>query len=297
MPATEPADLSLDTTLFMGPLLAREAKRRLEPVMRTQPDEPIGLDPAATLQHPDDRAFEVVVADQVKDAAMPFQRADVPLQERLLRLIPERDHERGTRETRPHLEQMHHHRLTPQEDRRLPPIDLRLVAGVADQRHERLADITQLAALVMHIATDLPLRHRGAVLLNEALPDPPGGMTLLPRRLTVREQDLVDHLPIRSQLRCRPDLRRALRRRDRGLQRLPDRPAMHPVALRQLADRQLLPRVIAPDLLELLHPRHCSFRTFRSRSTKREPNGSGRTEVGPVQASTVGPVPTSTPTE
>ena len=97
---------------------------------------------------------------------MPFQRADVPLQERLLRLILERDHERGTGETRPHLEQMHHDRLTPQQDRRLPPIDLRLDPGVADQRHEHLADIAQLAALVVHVAADLPLRHPGAVLLN-----------------------------------------------------------------------------------------------------------------------------------
>ena len=35
----------------------------------------------------------------------------------------------------------------------------------------------------MHVAADLPLRHPRAVLLDETLPDPPGGVTLLPRRL------------------------------------------------------------------------------------------------------------------
>ena len=39
--------------------------------------------------------------------AEPFQRADVPLKERLLALGHERHHERGAGETRSHLEQAH----------------------------------------------------------------------------------------------------------------------------------------------------------------------------------------------
>ena len=133
------------------------------------------------------------------------------------------------------------------------------------------------------------------MLLDEALPDPPGRVPLLTRRLAIRLQPLVDHRPKRPQLRSRPRHRRALGRRHSGLQRLAHRPPMHTVTPRQLPDRQPLPRLIAPDRLELLHSRH-SFRPFASRSTKREPNGSDRTEVGPVQASTVGPDEASTPT-
>ena len=55
---------------------------------------------------------------------------------------------------------------------------------------------------------------------------------------------------------------------------------MNAVPPGQLPDRQPLANVIAPDLLELLHPRHCPFRTFRSRLTNREPKSSARTEVG-----------------
>src|SRR4051812_21698224 len=70
---------------------------------------------------------------------------------------------------------------------------------------------------------------------------------------------------------------------------------MHPMAPRQLPDRQPLTRVIAPDRLKLLHPGH-SFRPSgrAQQSTTRE--GSSRTEVEPVQASTAGPVQASTPT-
>ena len=191
---------------------------------------------------------------------------------------------------------MHVDQLAAQPDLRLPPVDLALHARVADQRHEHLADLTQLPPLVVHIPTDLPPRHHSAVLLNQPLPDPPSRMTLLARRLPIGLQPRIDHRPIRTQLRRRPRLRRALGRRDRRLQRLPNGPTMHPMARRQLPDRHPLPRMITPDLLKLLHSAHRSFRTFRSRMTKREPKSSARTEVGPVQASTVGPVQTSTPT-
>jgi hypothetical protein len=218
----------------------------------------------------------------------------VTLQERLLGLLAERHHERGAGEAGAHREQMHHRLLAAQQNGRLPPIDLRLDTRIRDQRHEHLADLPELAALVMHVAVDLPLRHDSAVLLHQPLPDPPGRMALLPRRVPVSLQPAIDDRPIRPELRRRPRPRRPLGRRDRRLQRLTNRPAMHPMTLRQLPDREPLARVIAPDLLELLHSSPCSFRTFRSRLTKREPKSSARTEVGPVQTSTVGPVQTST---
>ena len=98
-----------------------------------------------------------------------------------------------------------------------------------------------------------------------------------------------------AELRCRPRLRRPIRRRHRRLQRLPDRPPMHPMPARQLPDRQFLPRVIAPDRLELLHSSHDSFRPLAWCSTEHPTSGPDRTEVGPLQASTPGPRQTSTP--
>ena len=197
----------------------------------------------------------IFVADQIEHPGEPFQRGDVPLQERLLALGLKRDHERRARETRAHQEQMHDRQLAAQQHLRLAPVNLGLYPRVGRQRHEHLADIPGRAATRRDIPAHLPLRHLSAVLLNQALPDPPGGMTLLARRLPVRVQPAVDDRPERAELRRRTTLRRPLRRRDRRLQRLPDRPAMHPVALRQPPDRQALPRVIAPDLLKLLHSR------------------------------------------
>ena len=108
--------------------------------MRAQRHEPVRLDPATAPQHPHDRGLQVVIADQVKYPAIPFQRADVPLQERLLGLVPERDHERGPGEARAHLEQVHLDHLPAQRAPSPPPVDLGLHTRVADQRHEHLAD-------------------------------------------------------------------------------------------------------------------------------------------------------------
>jgi hypothetical protein len=86
---------------------------------------------------------------------------------------------------------------------------------------------------------------------------------------------------------------RPLAWRHRVRQRLAHRPPMHPMTPRQRPDRQLLPREIAPYRLELLHSAH-SFQPSAPRSTKRPASSSDRTEVGPVQTSTVGPVRMST---
>ncbi len=105
------------------------------------------------------------------------------------------------------------------------------------------------------------------MLLNQPLVDAPGGMTLLTRRQQVRIQPRIDQRPKRPQLRRRTTLRPTLRRRHRRLKRLPDRSAMNPMTLRQRMNRQPFSRVIAPDLLELLHSGH-PFRLPASRSTR-----------------------------
>ena len=91
------------------------------------------------------------------------------------------------------------------------------------------------------------------MLIHQPLMDPPRGMPLLARRIPIRQQPPIDHRPIPTELRRPTTHRRPLRRRHRRHKRLPDRPAVDPVPPRQRPDRQPLPRVIAPDQLELLH--------------------------------------------
>ena len=160
------------------------------------------LDPPAA-QHLHHRRLQIVVADQLEDAAEPLQAGDVALQERLLGLALERHHEPGARKARAQHEQMHHRHHAAQHHRRLAPVDLGLRPRLGDQRHERLADLTQLAPPLMHVARDLALRHPRAMLLDQPLPDPARRVTLLARRLQVRLKPCVDHLPIGAQRRRR----------------------------------------------------------------------------------------------
>src|SRR5665811_1158695 len=144
------------------------------------------------------------------------------------------------------------------------------------------------------VAVDLALGDVGAVLCHQPLPDAAGGVALLARRLLVGRQPLVDHRLERVEFRRRPVSRRSLGRRHRRVERLADSTAMNAVAFYQLPDRQALPQMIAPDLLELFHSCH-SLPTSPSLSIERSASVAVRTEVGPVQASTVGPVEISTP--
>ena len=143
---------------------------------------------------------------------------------------------------------------TAQQHPGLAPVDLALDPGRVQLRHERLTDLPERQATLAHIAADLALRDLRAVLGDQALPDPPRGVTLLARRVAIREQPRIDHLAIRAELRRRPVHRRSLHRRHRRHQRLPHRPPMHPMTRGQRPDREPLTIAIAPDLLERLHP-------------------------------------------
>ena len=91
-------------------------------------------------------------------------------QKRLLGLALERDHERRARVAGAHHEQVHDRLDAAQHDGRLAPVDLGLHARLADQRHERLADLPKLAAAPVDIARDLALGDLRAMLLDEPLP-------------------------------------------------------------------------------------------------------------------------------
>ena len=168
--------------------------------------------------------------------------------------MQERDSERRARETQPHLKQMDLHVLAVDDDLRLAPVDLGLRAGLVMLRHEHLTDHAKLTTTLTDIPADLTLRDRRAMLLDQALPDPPRGVLLLARRLPVSGEPLVDQLAIRTKLRRRAIHRRALHRRHWRRQRLPHRPPMDPMPGRQRPRGQPLAIAIAPDLLEQFHP-------------------------------------------
>ena len=155
--ATVAADLAFDAALLVGALLARPGEGRLEQVVGAQRDEPVLLDPPAAAQHLLDRRAQVVVADQREGAAEEAERLHVRLQERLLRLPLEGDHERGARVAGAHQEQVHRAPLPGDLDDRLAPVDLRLDTRLVHLRHEHLVHrLAQLAPAHTHIAAHLP---------------------------------------------------------------------------------------------------------------------------------------------
>ncbi len=113
----------------------------------------------------------------------------------------------------------------------------------------------QLTAHAADVGAHRRLGDRRAVLIDEALPDPPRRVPLLARRAQVGDKPLPDDLHVRTELRRRSRRLLALRRQ-RRLQRLPYRAPVHVVAARQLAYGQPLLSPCPSDILEQLHPRH-----------------------------------------
>jgi len=121
------------------------------------------------------------------------------------------------------------------------------------------------------------------VLVDQPRKNAPGGVALLLRRVQITAQHRVDRGLEWLQPRRRPGRRLALRR-DRARQRLPHRPPVHVIPVRQLADRALLDPRIPSDRSEQPHPR--SHPSTPSVITK--PIGD-HAQVGPHQAVTTAP--------
>jgi hypothetical protein len=197
----------------MGALDPDQGEERLKQVVRAQRDEPLVLDPAPALQRLLRRRRQVVVLDRREHAAIPVQGVHVPLNERLLALGLKRHHEARPREARAHQEQPDHRRDPGDHHRRLAPVDLGGHTGVVHLRAERLSRQPQHPAALANVITNRRLRHHSTVLLHQAIVDPLRGVPLLTRRRPVRDQDLIDPLPIRPKRRRWPALRTlALRR-------------------------------------------------------------------------------------
>ena len=138
----------------------------------------------------------------------------------------------------------------------LAEVDLGLRAGRMVLRDHHL-DLVQARARPGGAPTyrdTVTSAHRRAVLGDQPLPDPPGGVPLLARRVLVRDQPAVDHL--RATDRSPAAARAGYVFRGGGTARpAPDAPcAGAPLPVRELPDRQSLQPPVPPDLLEQLHP-------------------------------------------
>ena len=250
------AHLALDAALLVGTLLARLAVAGLEAVMAAQGDESLGLDPVPPAQDPGHERPGVVVADPGGHSMEPGERDDVALEERLLTLRSEGDVDRDARVGEAQLEDRDLRALAADEDIREAEVDLRFGAGlvVGDDRHVHVVEM-QLAAAGPDVPADRRLGDIGTLLVDEALPDPAGGVALLAGRDGVLGQPAPDRLGMGADRGLGAGLDGLARRRDRRRQGLADCPPVDLVPTRQLADRHPFLPLLPADTLELLHPR------------------------------------------
>jgi len=142
---------------------------------------------------------------------------------------------------------------TSEDHDRLAPVDLGLNAGVVHEGNHRRRWLAELPAPVGHPLAHRSLRDLRAVLLGQALPDTVSGMTLLARHVQIRDQPLIDELPVLPELRRRTALRPLARRGQRRYERFPDSATMDSMTRCQGPDRQALAIAISSYLLERLH--------------------------------------------
>lgn len=111
----------------------------------------------------------------------------------------------------------------------------------------------QLPAADRDVPRHRHLRDLGAVLGDQPLPDPAGGMTLFAVHGLICHQPAVDNLGVSIHRRPAPSRIRLPWRRDSRRQRLANRAPVSAMTFGQLPDRQVLQSVITPDLLKQLH--------------------------------------------
>ena len=244
----------------MSAFNAGVAVERLEAMVGTERHPAGRLGARPTEQHPRDCSLEVVVADvHHRHPTQHRERVDVAFQERLLTLGGEHPVHRLTLVGQAQREQETLRGHPVQVHPQIPEIHLRFGGRLMGLRDEPRFDAPARLGPDLRAAPGHVVTHRRvpqlahAVLIDQTRQHPADGVTLLAPRREILPQHRIDQRLGRVQLRRRP--RRCLpRRRLHGRQRLADREAVHPVPVRQRPDRQLLPAVITPDLLEQLHP-------------------------------------------
>jgi hypothetical protein len=232
--AAEAAHIALHAALLVRAFLARAREARLGEMCErsaTNRSDSTRRRPLSTFTTADPRLSYLT---RPKAPPNHSNAATCPSKKRLLGLAHMRLHEarpeKHARITRPHQEQKHPRRDAGDQHGRLAPVDLRLRARLAAERHEHLVDqFPERPTALTHVPPDLSLRDLDAVLVPQPLPHPLGRVALLARRPPVGLKPRVDQLTLRAQFRRRPPLRTLPRRRQWRLQRRPDRPAMHTV--------------------------------------------------------------------
>ena len=177
---TEPADLALHATLLVCPVLARTTVEGVEEIVAAQSDEALGLGPVATHQHPGDGGLEVVVADAFGNGAEVLEGPDVPVDEGLLGLVGIDAVKALARRREAHDEHPRRgeHAVEVEADR--AEVDLSLVTervGLGDHDLGRDDGTPPLGG--GHVVANRGLGRLRTVLVDQALPDSPGGVALL----------------------------------------------------------------------------------------------------------------------
>lgn len=177
------------------------------------------------------------------------------LEQRLLALTGEGHVHRGTGVAEAQVEDGHPQRSAGDDDRRLAEVDLGLGAGRVALRHADQHTVrAELTADRSHVTPDGRLGHACAVLIEEALPDPTRGVTLLARCGQIVAQPAPNGGAVRVDGRRRA-LDDAAWRRQCRVERLAHGAAMHAVPASKCADRHLFLPALCADNLEQLHLR------------------------------------------
>jgi hypothetical protein len=114
------------------------AEKRAEAKVAAQGNKPLGFLPAAALQHPGHRGFQIVVADPSRNASQLSEGADMSFEKRFLALAGERDARGFPRRGQAQHEQMALRGDTGNDRVELAEVDLRLLTGLMGLRHDDL---------------------------------------------------------------------------------------------------------------------------------------------------------------
>jgi hypothetical protein len=120
-------------------------------------------------------------------------------QKRLLALRRKGHHKKLVRIAQPHDEQLHHHRIPLQHDRRLTPVHLRIDPRVKDQRQIERRPPHRLTPPA-HIGAHRRFRPLIACLTQRTI-DLPACITLLAQQTLILHQHRLDLLLVRTQHR------------------------------------------------------------------------------------------------
>ena len=260
VPADKPHQMLHRPLLVAASRIAEDA---LEEVVAAKGRELPVLLPVGSLEHLGDRRLEVVVNALPGNPAEELEGQTVPRQKRLQPFVGEGVDEGGSTATKPHAEQMHPRRLSPETHHRLPPIHLSLLSRGRLQGKEPLLRSDLSFQLCNDLADDglaapkLPLLHQPVV-------HPTSRMTLLAGSLEVLRKPGPDDFQIGPRDRTWTGLLEGVGGNLRILQQPADRLAAHPQLPGDLPDGPTFPEVLLADILPVNHPVHLLSSSLRT---------------------------------